>query len=201
MRGFFMPGGLEMDKAWNDDFAARLMHNEGMRLRMYHDSLGIPTVGVGFNLTRADWQHALVTAGVPLGETGSVRLGALPLTVAQVQALLNYSDAPTIPQARSLLEPTHFDTWLSPARQCAFADLTFNMGEAELATFDALLGWIDGACHLLATGDGPGAHIEFARAAADLRNTAYASQVGARAQRNAAMLELSTYVPIDAFES
>ena len=190
-----------MTPDWNDDFAAREVHNEGMRLRMYRDIMGIPTIGIGFNLTRADWQHALVLAGVPLSATSGVKAGVIPLTLAQVQALFTYSDEPTIPQARSLLQPTHFDSWLSPARQCAFADLTFNMGEGELETFGRLLGYIDAACHLASVGDDAGAHASFGAAATDLRGTAYASQVGSRALRNAAMLASSTYVAVDAFEA
>ncbi|MBD5605278.1 MAG: hypothetical protein IAI48_09335 [Candidatus Eremiobacteraeota bacterium] len=190
-----------MTPEWCNDFAARLCHNEGVRLWRYFDSMGIPSIGVGMNLTRAAWQHALVVAGVPLSATNAVKAGAMPLTVAQVQALLVYTDEPVIPEARALLAPSHFDSWLSPARQCAFADLTFNMGAAELATFGMLIGFIDAGCHLLSVNDSAGAHAAFGSAASDLRSTAYASQVGARALRNAAMIESSNYVALDAFEA
>jgi GH24 family phage-related lysozyme (muramidase) len=185
---------------WNADFAARLMHNEGFRLRMYYDSMQIPTIGCGFNLMRQDWQHGLIAAGVPAQLCVSVRSGSTSLTVAEVQALLNYSDEPIIPQARARLQATHFDN-MSDARRAAFADMDFNLGPNGLDQFIAFRGLIDQACHYGQTGDPVREHSYFVSAANDLLNTAYAQQVGARARRNASMIASSVYCAIDAFES
>ncbi len=185
---------------WNADFATRLVHNEGFRLTMYHDSVGIPTIGAGFNLNRDDWERGLIAAGVPANLCDAIRMGAQSLTVAQVIALLNYSDAPIIPQARAELEPTHFDS-MSDARRCAFADLDFNLGQGELDQFVGFRGLMDQACHYAAHAEPDLAHGYFGRAADDLLSTGYAQQVGARARRNAEMIRSSTYVAIDAFES
>jgi GH24 family phage-related lysozyme (muramidase) len=186
---------------WETDFAARLMHNEGFRLSMYHDSMGIPTIGCGFNLQRSDWRQGLAAAGVTdTNAQNGILDGTLALSVAEVGALLNYSDEPIIPQGRALLEPTHFDN-MSDARRCAFADMCFNIGESGLGEFYGFLGLMNQACHYIQTGDPDHGHSYFAQAASDLLSTGYAQQVGARAQRNAAMISSSAYVAIDAFES
>jgi GH24 family phage-related lysozyme (muramidase) len=184
---------------WNDDFAERLIHNEGFRLRMYLDTMSVPTIGCGFNLTRDDWQTGLIAAGVPAQLCDSVKAGNTALTVAEVQALLSYSDEPIIPQARARLQATHFDN-MSDARRCAFADMDFNLGVDGLDQFIGFRGLMDQACHYMQTGDPIRGHAYFVSAANDLLSTAYAAQVGARAKRNASMIASSVYCAIDAFE-
>jgi GH24 family phage-related lysozyme (muramidase) len=184
---------------WQQDFAARLMHNEGFRLRMYLDSMGIPTIGCGFNLDRPDWAQGLVAAGVAREDTPAVKAGTLGLTVPQVGALLNYSDEPIIPQARAILQTSHFDN-MSDARRAAFADLDFNLGQEGLGEFARFVSLVDLGCHYIQTGRPTIGHTYFGQAADDLEATAYASQVGARAKRNGEMLRTSNYVAIDAFE-
>ncbi len=184
---------------WHADFAARLMHNEGFRLRMYHDTMGIPTIGCGWNMQRPDTNAALRKIGIAPHDIDGVHSGAIALTSKQVGALLDISDAPIIPQARAELQPTHFDS-MSDARRAAFADLNFNLGQDGLHQFYGFRGLIDQACHYAAHGMNDLAHTYYERAADDLAGTNYASEVGNRAKRNCLMLRSSGYVAIDAFE-
>lgn len=175
------------------------MHDEGFRVYRYSDSMDIPTIGVGFNLTRPDWQHGLVAAGVPFSDCMSVKSGAKPLTLGQVTALLTYSDEPVIPQCRAALDPTHFDS-MSDARRCAFANIDFNVGYGTLESFTGFRAFINDACHFAAHSQPIAAHASFGKAADHLLTYAYAEQVGARAKRNAEMFRTSNYVSVAAFE-
>ena len=188
-----------VDSLWAADFAARLMHNEGFRLAMYRDSMGIPTIGCGFNLQRSDAKDALLECGVPSYTIADVMTGESSLTVAEVGRLLVYSDTPIIPQARSTLSATHFDN-MSDARRAAYCDLDFNLGQAGLEKFATFISLVDQACHFMQTGSPDQGHTLFGEAADDLLGTAYAQQVGARAKRNAEMIRSSNYVSLDAFE-
>lgn len=175
---------------WMDDFCSRLEVNEGVRLSCYRDTMDIPTVGVGFNLQRADAGAALAAIGASLGDV----LAGKPLTSDQNRRLLEYSVVPIISQARASLVPTHFDL-LSDARRCAIADLVFNVGAEGWRDFHGTRGLIDEAVHTaVRLNDPKSAHALFGDAAEHLRQSLYASQVGDRALRNCEMIESSVYV-------
>ena len=57
----------------------------GVRIVVYHDTAGHPTIGVGFNLDRPDARTLLARFGADLGEV----LAGRPLTLAQVDDLLD----------------------------------------------------------------------------------------------------------------
>lgn len=64
---------------------------------------------------------------------------------------------------------------LSEARQCVVVSMAFNMGEATLSTFKNTLACIN--------------HAQWASAAAGMRQSLWAKQVGDRAERLAKMME------------
>jgi len=64
---------------------------------------------------------------------------------------------------------------LSPARQCVVVSMAFNMGEATLSTFKTTLACINSG--------------RWDSAAAGMRQSKWAQQVGARAERLAKMME------------
>lgn len=182
---------------WLADVFVREKANEGVENKVYKDSKQIDTIGIGFNLTRADARSALASVGAAYDQI----MAGGPLTDAQVLALFEYSFAPIISQARASLQPMHFDL-LSDARRAAIVDLVFNMGEGEWFTFHGTRGLIDEAVHTLVTLKDPmRAHMLFGKAADHLMSTPYAQQVGARAKRNCEMIRTSEYVSPHAFES
>jgi len=52
------------DYSWMKELERRITISEGCSATRYLDSRGIPTIGIGFNLQRADTYGALLKAGV-----------------------------------------------------------------------------------------------------------------------------------------
>jgi GH24 family phage-related lysozyme (muramidase) len=174
---------------WQAEVVRRIKINEGYRNTVYRDSLGIPTVGVGFNLQRDDARSALASIGA---DYDAVMNGAA-LSDEQVDKLLAYSLAPIVSQARNSLAPTHFDS-MSDARRFVLTDLVFNLGEGGWLQFVHTRWVIDEACHEALTGDPDKAHAYFGSAADALEQSAWFSQVGDRARRDVAMMRSSGWV-------
>lgn len=92
----------------NDVFARQIMEHEGVRLKMYKDSLGVETIGVGRNIrdkgiTNAEAQYLLGN------------------DIREVEQELDRE----VPWWRSLDE----------VRQRVLADMCFNLGVTKLKTF------------------------------------------------------------------
>lgn len=173
---------------WEAECRRRLTINEGERDRMYHDSMGIPTIGIGFNLQRSDSPAILQKIGANFD---AVMAGAA-LTSQQVAALFQYSFAPIVDEARASLEPFHYDS-MSDARRFVICDLVFNLGAAGWNEFQQTRAAIDQACHAGRTGDTANEHAFFATAANGLEASAWYGQVGNRAKRDVAMMRTSNW--------
>ena len=115
---------------WLAECQRRIAINEGSRATMYHDTMGIPTIGIGFNLNRGDARAVMAQIGA---DYDAVMAGAA-LSDAQIAQLFAISFAPIVDEARASLQPTHFDSWLSDARRFVVCDLVYNLGDA---------GWMD----------------------------------------------------------
>jgi GH24 family phage-related lysozyme (muramidase) len=171
---------------WLAEVQRRIGISEGDRAVMYHDSEGIPTIGIGFNLQRADASSALQQAGVPASEAPAVMSGAQPLTTAQISALFAISFAPIVAEARDSLAAGVFDA-MTDARRFVICDLVYNMGDGGWVAFTntrAAIATAEEAKEANATD----AHPLFVEAAQDLSESAWFSQVGDRAGRDVAML-------------
>lgn len=179
-----------MNQDWLAECRRRLVINEGERNVVYRDTMGIPTIGIGFNLLRPDAPSIIKAIGADYDAV----LNGQTLTAAQVEALFEYSFAPIIDEARHSLQPTHFDNWLSPARQFVLCDLVFNLGETGWDAFGGTRSLIDNACHEKATGNESFAGSLFGAAADHLAVSAWYGQVGDRARRDCAMLRSSGWV-------
>jgi GH24 family phage-related lysozyme (muramidase) len=177
------------EQEWTAEVQHRISINEGYRNTKYLDSVGVPTIGVGYNLLRSDAREELASIGA---DYDAVMAGA-ELSDEQVAKLFEYSLTPIVSDARSSLEPTHFDN-MSDARRFVLCDLVFNLGLQGWLDFANTRGLIDKACHFKAVGDQDSAHDHFVAAADELASSAYAAQVGNRAKRNAAMLRSSGWV-------
>lgn len=131
--------------------ANRLTQQEGSRLQVYDDATGAPivkgsvvegnpTIGIGHNL-------------------------ASPGITAQEQSILLEDDINAAADLLNVVMP--WWATLDNARQDALCNMCFNMGIAELQTFDTFL-------DMLKAG-------QYAAAAQDLKFTLWSRQVGARA--------------------
>jgi lysozyme len=124
-----------------DNLRDQLRRDEGVRTKVYFDSLGIPTIGVGRNLR----------------DTG--------LSDAEVNLLLDNDIAD---RAAAMARYPWFND-LDPVRQGAILNMAFNMGVGRVLAFNHMI-------------------VELARqnwvgAAAEMRNSLWAKQVGPRAER------------------
>jgi lysozyme len=135
--------------------------HEGVRLRPYLDTVGKRTIGIGHNLTDR------------------------PLTPPEILHLLE-TDGISVAFARWLFARDLFGTvtslggrlpWLvtlEPVRQAAVIDMAYNLGVAGLAEFARAL-------EAMRT-------RQYGRAAAEMLDSDWARQVGARSVRLAAMM-------------
>ncbi|MGH3656191.1 MAG: glycoside hydrolase family protein [Micromonosporaceae bacterium] len=153
------PGGLAND----DEFRNRLADHEDRREWVYNDTEGHPTVGVGFNLDRADARTALAEVGA---DYDAVRAGRVPLTDAQIDGLLDRTVNEAVTTARDYY--AGFDN-LDITRQRVLADMAFNLGGPNLNEFQ-------GMHAALEAGD-------YNDAADHMAGSLWADQVGRRADR------------------
>jgi GH24 family phage-related lysozyme (muramidase) len=129
-----------------------------------------PTVGIGFNLDRADARARLTAVGANYDD---VRAGLVSLTQTQITQLFEADVASSIEQVR-LLVPG-FDA-LTMARQAVLVDMIFNLGPGGLATFKTMLAAVK-------SGD-------YDAAAASMTASLWARQVGTRATKDIALMKL-----------
>ena len=167
---------------------SRIGINEGRREMMYRDSLGIKTIGVGFNLERGD--AMLVLAKIGVSNVDGVIAGYVPLSQPQIDALLEYTFEPIEAAARASLAPGVYDA-LSDARRFVLCDLEFNLGQRGWLGFATTRAILDEAQGAKSAGKMDIAHRLFGLAADHLAASAWDSQVGNRASRDVAMMRTS----------
>jgi lysozyme len=142
---------------------AMLTRNEGSRRRMYHDSLGIPTIGVGLNLRRPDAKELLAAVGADYERV----MEGNAISDQQIEQLLVREIEECLADLRVLVPG--FDRYPHDAR-LVLLDMRFNLGPNRLREFKYTLADIRAG--------------KYASAAARIEKTPYARQVGPRAVRN-----------------
>ena len=145
-----------------------LKTNEGVRRKVYKDSLGIKTIGVGENMERAGARERFVSRGL---DFDGLLAGKVQLTDAQIDSLLDEEINTCVRDLEDRFAAFHD---FPEAAQLVLIDLRFNLGAAGLSTFVNTLRAFK--------------EFRFKDAAANLLKSKYASQVGPRAQRNAKLL-------------
>lgn len=142
-----------------------LIRNEGHRHLAYRNSAGIPTVGIGFNLLRADAPEKVRALGL---DYDRVLKSEQELSNEQIEALFA-QDLHNAMNAAAALVPS----WaaLTAARKTALTDMAFNLGAGGLARFSRFIAAVNRA--------------DWKSAAEEITNSLYYRQVGARAERNA----------------
>jgi hypothetical protein len=171
---------------WLVEARNRLRINEGSENRRYWDSVGgVWSIGIGFNLARSDAAFALQHVGSSMDviERGEA------LTDGQVDALFEYSFSPVVNDARALLA-MHVFNHMSDARKCAWCDMCYNMGRHQLSLFFDTIALINAAELSRVPAN---KHMLYHEVSDHVLTSGYASQVGNRAKRNAAMLRSSVY--------
>jgi lysozyme len=141
-----------------------LTRDEGVRFTIYVDTTGNPTVGIGHNLN-----------------AGPLPNQTYPMTQAQVDALFASDVASTVAKL-----DTYLPWWrtLDDVRQRVLINMAFNLGIGRPGAGTGLLGFPN-TLALIKGGD-------YSSAAAAMLKSLWARQVGARANRLAAMMETGT---------
>ena len=148
----------------------RVIKHEGYKPKVYIDSRGNPTVGVGFNLNRADSSDLLKKVGA---NPVKIKSGKAELTDAQIKALLR-TDLKVAKQGAQTLVSADGKTNLSIVWprlpldvQGVLTEMIFNLGKKGLSEFNNFL------AHL--------AKNQYSKAATEMLNSSWSKQVGNRA--------------------
>lgn len=144
--------------------------NEGYKPRVYIDTKGHPTVGIGFNLDRSDARRRLFAVGANYDK---IRAGSAALTDYQIRTLFQDDMANAVSCASSWLS----QVWgrMSNDQKSAVADMAFNMGCSRLQRFKKMKS-------ALLRGD-------YGGAAAEMRDSLWCGQVKSRCDRNIACMK------------
>ena len=152
------------------DFLARIRAmvavNEGRRARMYIDSRGHPTIGIGYNLDANGARAELASMGL---DYAALRARRASLTEPQIDALFTRTLTSHLACARQI--HPRFSSYPMNVRLVA-TDMTFNMGCG--ARWPIFIRQLEAR--------------DYAGAARNMRGTPYCRQVGDRCTRNMALL-------------
>lgn len=150
-----------------DVLRVKLVRHEGYRLRVYLDSRGFPTVGIGFNLAQPGARRMLQACGANFD---AVRAGA-PLTDDQVNYLYQQCVIGVMEWMTKLLPKL---TSYSLNRQVALLDMGFNLGPDRFSEFRRMIQAVWDA--------------RWTDAATEALQSAWAAEVGQRASEDAQAL-------------
>jgi GH24 family phage-related lysozyme (muramidase) len=142
--------------------------SEGNKPYAYTDSVGVRTIGIGFNLTNPAARGRITALGL---DFDAVFAGTTPLTAAQVTTLFDQDVQSAMTDAAGAV--SNFGTLADP-RKFVVVDMIFNLG---LSGFEGFYGTISA----IEAGD-------FAGAARHMQMSLWYSQVGRRAIRDCAMM-------------
>lgn len=109
-----------------------LIKHEGREMRVYKDSLGIPTIGSGYNLTQPGARETITQIGA---DYDALLSGTAVLTSEQCDQLLNLSIIAAVEWLTKVFPD--FSSY-SVQRQAALIDMAF-MGEGHFMEFHNLI--------------------------------------------------------------
>lgn len=142
-------------------FARDLKRHEGVRNKVYEDTLGNRTIGVGFNLERSDARNLITSVGA---DYDKILNGKTSLTDAQINRLLEITAREAWTNMQRYLDggTNYFEA------EIIAANMVFNMGYPKISQFKGLK-------KELLKGD-------FPKAADEMRSSRWYNQVGNRAK-------------------
>ena len=143
--------------------------NEGYYKCMYKDPVGIPTVGVGFNLKKFGAKSEIDSVGA---NYDAVLNGSQCLDDSQIERLFNKDMDTAISCVSGWIS-----NWRSigSTRQSAVADMSFNMGCFTIKEFTSMKAAIE--------------NEDYSAAVSSMKNSAWCRQVGGRCDRDVACME------------
>ena len=135
--------------------------HEGFQNKAYRDSLGVLTIGYGFNLERPDAKEILAKVGA---ELEPVRSGVQTLTESQCLAILEFCIEESLGYVEKLVP-----NWNDLPGQCriVLAEMVFQLGPSKFAKFKQMLAAI--------------ARLDYHKAAVEMLDSMWALQCPARA--------------------
>jgi len=144
------------------DILPRVKQHEGVKSKVYLDSQGVPTIGVGFNLSRQDSLQRISSVGANYQQ---VKAGKAALSDSQISTLLMQDLKAAYEQAQSLVP-----NWnsLPDSVKGVLTEMAFNLGKQGLSEFKNFLRYIS--------------TYDYDKASAEMLRSSWASQVGNRAQ-------------------
>jgi GH24 family phage-related lysozyme (muramidase) len=137
---------------------------EDRRPHVYTDTMGHPTIGVGFNLDRSDARRRIEDLGLDYEQ---VRAGQIDLSNEQIDQLLDADVERAIADARNIV--SNFDT-IPEAKQKVVVDMVFNLGAAGFSGFHNTIKAIE--------------EEDWQRAAREMKDSRWFKQVGNRGVKN-----------------
>ena len=141
--------------------------NEGYYKCVYKDPLGIPTIGVGFNLKKSGARHMIMGVGA---NYDAILMNKECLSDSQIMILFHRDMATAIKCASRWLGMNWY--YLSADAQSAVADMAFNMGCSKLRRFVKM--------HAALSQYPP----NYKSARKEMRSSLWCHQVGKRCNRN-----------------
>jgi GH24 family phage-related lysozyme (muramidase) len=153
---------------FSNDLNGLIQAHEGLRLSVYNDTVGHPSVGYGFNLDRPGAAADLASIGA---DYNAIRSGQASLTQSQASQLFALDLANARQVAQRMVGGF---AGLSAARQAVVVDMAFNLGP-RMGTFHNMLGAI-----------GAG---DFSGASQEMLDSLWATQVKGRANEDATLME------------
>jgi lysozyme len=151
-----------------DKLRKQIIRHEGLRNKVYKDSEGIPTIGVGFNLTRPDARAKIQGLGLNYDK---VLAGQQELSETQALKLLEGDIDGAVADCRAVFP--NF-TQLSDVRQRALVDMMFNLGKTRLLKFEKMIAAVKAE--------------QFAKAADEMKGSQWYAQVKTRGKELESMM-------------
>ena len=121
---------------WENSELGQIKYDEGFEPKVYKDSVGIDTIGYGFNLERPEAQAELDHAGINK-TVADLRSGKKSLTEAEADLLIR-SEVPKFESAA--MNFVGEETWnsLPKDKQNILTNMAFNLGSTRLNKFNNL---------------------------------------------------------------
>lgn len=160
-----------------DSIVDRVIDHEGLEPKVYKDSKGIPTIGVGFNLNRTDSNDLLKSVGA---NPSKIKSGKEALNDKQIRKLLKYTLKEAKDDVNSLVK--NF-TSLPKSVQGVLIEMTFNLGLRGLSQFKKFLQYVE--------------KKQWDKASKEMLNSYWSKQVGQRAVKLSNIIKSASKITID----
>jgi lysozyme len=136
--------------------------HEGKRNKVYNDTKGIPTIGIGFNLKRSDSKSIIESIGANYSDVLS---GKTLLTDEQIDKLFDV----TLKEAEGIASRVVTSFNQQPDNiKAVLVDMAFNLGPNRLSQFKEFIKAIN--------------NKDYKKAAAEMQNSSWYNQVGNRSK-------------------